>query len=166
MAFFRAGLDASSFYEQNPTQARAFSEQDELIAHSMRLANRDGLILEFGVATGRTITEIARYTRGPVFDFDSFEGLPETWFGDYARGAVARDGLLQVPENVSLIKGWFSETLPVFLEENPGAVSFLHVDCDLYSSASLVLECLADRMGAGTVILFDRVLQLSRLARA
>ena len=34
-------------------------------------------------------------------------------------------------------------------------MAFLHVDCDLYSSASFVLTQLKDRIQPGTVIVFD-----------
>ena len=32
---------------------------------------------------------------------------------------------------------------------------FVHIDCDLYSSTVTVFEHLADRIGPGTVIVFD-----------
>lgn len=155
MAFFKAGLDAAEFYEQHLTTAEVFDDHDALIDHAVGMAKPDGLFLEFGVATGRTITRIAGSRDGAVFGFDSFEGLPESWYAGYGQGSFARTDLPPVPDNVTLVKGWFDETLPGWLAENPGNVSFLHVDSDLYSSAAFVLEQLADRIGPGTVILFD-----------
>ena len=58
-------------------------------------------------------------------------------------------------ENVTLIKGWFDKTLPVFLDMTPGPVGFVHIDCDLYSSTKTVLTLLKDRLRDGAVIVFD-----------
>ena len=54
--------------------------------------------------------------------------------------------------------GWFNETLDRFLAEHTGNVTFLHVDCDLYSSASYVLQRLAPRLTPGAVIVFDELM--------
>ena len=155
MALFRAGWEAAEFYEEHLVQTTAFSDHGDLIRHAVKLADPAGMFLEFGVATGRTITEIANGHAGAVFGFDSFEGLPEHWYEGYGKGAFARTDLPPVPANVTLFKGWFTDTLPGFLERNAGPASFVHVDCDLYSSSSFVLTSLADRIGPGCVILFD-----------
>jgi hypothetical protein len=39
--------------------ATAVSSASDLLAHALRLVNREGLYLEFGVATGQTISQIA-----------------------------------------------------------------------------------------------------------
>ena len=57
--------------------------------------------------------------------------------------------------NVTLIKGWFDQTLPPFLAAHPDPVSFLHIDCDTYSSTKTILDMLFPRLRVGTVILFD-----------
>jgi hypothetical protein len=58
--------------------------------------------------------------------------------------------------NVDLIVGWFDQQLPHFLLEHPREpVSFLHIDCDLYSSTKTVFSLLADRIVPGTIIVFD-----------
>ena len=43
------------------------------------------------------------------------------------------------------------------MNDNPGVVSFLHVDCDLYSSTIDILTLLNDRIVPGTVIVFDEM---------
>jgi hypothetical protein len=63
--------------------------------------------------------------------------------------------LPHVSSNVTLIKGWFDQTLPPFLEKHPAPVSFLHVDCDLYSSTKTIFDSLRTRFRPGTVIVFD-----------
>lgn len=155
VAFWKAAEEAAEFYEQHLIGAQAFTDTFEMIRDGVRLADPDGLFLEFGVATGGTIAAIAEVHAGPVYGFDSFEGLPEDWYEGYRKGHFARDDLPSVPPNVSLVKGWFSDTLGIFLDGHPGKVSYVNIDCDLYSSASFVLTALSDRIGPGTVMQFD-----------
>ncbi len=118
-----------------------------------------GLILEFGVYKGASINRLGEhFQHRAVYGFDSFEGLREPWvFGEAGQFADAAGQLPTVPANVTLVKGWFEDTLPQFLAEHPGPVALLHVDCDLYSSTACILRLLTDRIVAGTVILFDEL---------
>ncbi|KAK3252248.1 hypothetical protein CYMTET_38440 [Cymbomonas tetramitiformis] len=129
-----------------------------------------GLWLEFGVDTGKTVELMAQHLRqevahGAVFGFDSFEGLPEDWRPGFDRGCFKRDGgcppslSSDVAGKVVLVKGLFQDTLPSFLDEHPEPVSLLHLDSDLYSSASFVLSELLNRsrIQIGTVIVFDEL---------
>jgi len=64
------------------------------------------------------------------------------------------------PKNVELIKGWFDKTLPLFIkraEVAPHKVSFLHIDCDLYSSTKTIFKFLGDKITDGTIIAFDEI---------
>jgi hypothetical protein len=155
LAHYEAGLQSARFYTEHLLTAREFDHHDDLLRHAVGLAKNDGLFLEFGVATGRTITVIADSRTGPVYGFDSFEGLPESWYGQYQRGSFARHDLPPVPPNVTLVKGLFSDTLAGFLAQHPEPVSFAHIDSDLYSSAAFVLAQLRDRIQSGAVLLFD-----------
>ena len=67
------------------------------------------------------------------------------------RPSTRAASLPKVKENVELHKGWFNESLPPFLEQHPGPVAFIHVDCDLYSSTKTLLDLLAPRIRPGTV---------------
>jgi hypothetical protein len=114
--------------------------------------------LEFGVATGRTINYFSKFTNNSVYGFDSFEGLPEKWRDGYDKGAFSRDGEFpEVNTNVVLIKGWFSETLVPFLKEHNKKISFLHIDCDLYSSTKYIFNAVKDYLAEDCVILFDEL---------
>jgi predicted O-methyltransferase YrrM len=118
----------------------------------------EGMVLEFGVFKGASINAIA--TALPdreIHGFDSFEGLPEDWTGYNVTTEAFNQGgkLPNVKENVELHKGWFEASLPPFLEQHPGQVAFIHVDCDLYSSTKTVLDLLAPRIRPGTVVSFD-----------
>ena len=120
-------------------------------------APQEGMVLEFGVRFGNTIRQIAELvgTRQQVHGFDSFEGLPEAWHQEGKGSYSTRGEIPAVPKNVALHAGWFSETLPLFLEQHSGPVRMINVDCDIYSSTKTVLELLAPRMVAGSVLVFD-----------
>lgn len=154
----RALKETVDYIDEALPEAVGFETQKELIEYSLRSVSGQGHHLEFGVYTGGTIRFIAKKIRPAlVHGFDSFEGLPEDWLG-FTLGAKAFDvagRLPKVPANVRLHKGWFNETLPVWLKENPGPVAFMHVDCDLYSSTKTILDLLKDRIQPGTIILFD-----------
>ncbi len=115
----------------------------------------EGLHLEFGVASGRTINHIASLLpHQPIFGFDWFRGLPENWRSGFPAGAFSHE-VPTVAANVELIHGLFQDTLPVFLACHPEPVALLHVDCDLYSSTCTIFDALEHRIVPGTVIVFD-----------
>src|ERR1700746_547501 len=154
VAFFEAAKESADYWCKNMITATAFGSGSDLLVHALRLVNHDGLFLEFGVATGHTISQIAELSQAQVFGFDSFEGLPEPWRTGFPKGRFSGDPP-KVPPNVSIVKGWFSETLPEFMQEHNEPVAFLHVDCDLYSSAKCILDLLERRIDRGCVIVFD-----------
>jgi hypothetical protein len=119
----------------------------------------DTLWLEFGVFSGRTINYISRFTDQPVYGFDSFQGLPENWRPGFEKGEFDRNGTLPaVNPNVVLMKGWFNETLPDFIQaQNNKKISFLHIDCDLYSSTKFVFDQLKDYIEDDCIIVFDEL---------
>jgi len=139
----------------------------------------DGLWMEFGVFTGRSIEQFSRKTSSIIYGFDCFEGLPEYWDSDNPKGCYSLGGQIPPgyivgdnhsmfdsnlpqnwkpwPKNVKLVKGLFEHTLPVFLEKFEGDAAFVHIDGDLYSSAKTVLDNLKPRFKKGSIILFDEI---------
>jgi hypothetical protein len=123
----------------------------------------DGLILEFGVYKGDSITRIASAClKSLVHGFDSFVGLPREW--TRAPNEVWPAGhfnlnseLPKVPANVRIYPGWFNETLPPFLAANPGPIRFINVDSDIYQSAKEVLMLCNKQLQPGAVIYFDEI---------
>jgi len=124
----------------------------------------DGEILEFGVYQGKTMKHIAAaFPDKMIYGFDSFQGLPEDWFlnaedniSTRPAGYFALENLPEVPKNVKLIKGFFDQSLPKWLKENPvKQISILHIDCDLYSSTKTVFNFLNKYIVKGTIIIFD-----------
>ena len=111
------------------------------------------MIMEFGVGAGHTLKKIKEFfpVGKTIVGFDSFEGLPENWIpGSWGKGAFSQGG--EIPkdilgENVSIVKGLFSDTVPKFFDTTDFAdveLLLLHIDCDLYQSTKEVLgEALA-----------------------
>lgn len=146
-------LDSAKFVFDNIPLHKRFDPRS-LRKVAIERAPSTGLLLEFGVWKGGWINQMAQWTDRQLFGFDSFEGLPEAW-STADKGFFALDQLPKVRDNVSLIKGWFHESLPPFLREHSEPVAFIHMDCDLYSSTQTVLELLRDRLVAGTTIVLD-----------
>ncbi len=141
-----------------PARGRLFTaDRFELLDRALGEVRLDGLWLEFGVYRGASINHIAERARRPIVGFDSFEGLPQAWTPRIPAGTFTTGRQLpEVRPEVTLVPGWFSETLPGFLaSQGPRPVAFLHVDCDLYSSTRTILSALGDRVRTGTVVVFD-----------
>ena len=159
------------FHKSHLIKPQTTRRPDDLIwargKHLKKALNRveiDGAFLEFGVHSGVTINTIAAHKASDnkvVHGFDSFEGLPEDWFTHhthktkYTKGYFAVDELPKVDKKVKLWKGWFTDTIPQYLEEHQEQIAFLHIDSDLYSSAIDVLYGLKDYIVEGTIIVFD-----------
>ena len=57
---------------------------------------------------------------------------------------------------MKLIDGNIEETVPRFVDENPGVkFSLVHFDCDLYRPTKAALDALWPRISRGGVVLFD-----------
>ena len=119
---------------------------------------RAGTWAEFGVWGGNS----ARHFINLLPDdtelhlFDSFKGLPEDWMFNDELNPVGRFGMQdhEIPVfndiRVHVHKGMFADTLP---KADMGVLDFVHVDCDIYSSARTVFEFI--EVSRGTIILFD-----------
>lgn len=118
-------------------------------------------VLEFGVCRGDTIRVIRKTLDAsfPVFGFDSFTGLPEPWVDKHGKtvvppGYFSTQGTVPKVDGVKFYVGWFSDTLPEYLQiAQP--IALLHIDSDLYSSAKEVLWALNNYIVEGTIIVFD-----------
>lgn len=153
-----AAVDTARFIRDALPKATVFPSRNHLHVAALRARTIPGLVLEFGVAGGRSVNFIANHVPDEtVHGFDSFEGLPEDWTSLYKKGHFAQP-LPEVRANVALVKGLFDASLPDFLATHPGDVSYLHIDCDLYSSTRVVLDLLRERIKPGTVIVFDEYL--------
>ncbi len=127
----------------------------------------NGLWLEFGVYSGKSINFISSFKKmgseNTVYGFDSFEGLPEEWSrhdGGFGKGFFDMKGKFpDVEKNVKLIKGWFDESLPLFMKENKNKkITFLHIDCDLYSSTKTIFDLTKNNIADNCIIVFDELI--------
>lgn len=153
----RAMADSADYADSHMAQALCLRNIKKMWHHAFDARVPGGLIIEFGVWTGTSISFFASLTQETVFGLDSFEGLREDWKGwENPKGAFNLHGVLpEVPSNVKLIKGWFDETLPSFLHEHPEPFSFVHIDCDTYEGTTVILKMAGDRFCKGTIVIFD-----------
>jgi len=158
IATLAESISSAQYFVEKMQAAKRFDRKPDYLDHAIGLRPLDGLVLEFGVATGETVNHIASATPGVVYGFDVFTGLPEDWRPGFPEGAFARQALPRVLDNVELVVGLFAKTLPAFVHTHPGPVSLLHVDCDLSSSTRTIFRYLGHRIVPGTVILFDEYL--------
>jgi predicted O-methyltransferase YrrM len=153
----KAQRESADYAASNMPNAVVLKDQASVLEFAISRIEIEGNVLEFGVASGESIRRICGSISRPVHGFDSFEGLPEDWGGRHeGKGHYTTHGHLpSVPSNAVLHKGWFKDSLEKFCKNDNEDVSFLHIDCDLYSSTKTVFEYLGPRIRVGTVIVFD-----------
>lgn len=148
--------ESARFIIENMIKTPTFQNNLELLSYALKNVTVDGQYLEFGVYQGRSINHIAKEIKGKsIAGFDSFEGLPEDWTSEFEKGHFAVDKLPEVEENVTLVKGFFCDTLPDFVKEHNEDVAFMHIDSDLYSSAMDIFHSFRELIVPGTIIVFD-----------
>jgi predicted O-methyltransferase YrrM len=152
---------------------------DEAVQTLLKNESVDSLgdYLEFGVSFGASLACMYRVARRRrigqmrLFGFDSFEGLPDaarTDDGGYwsprmfksdvrmTQRFLARAGI--DPEHqVTLVEGWFADTLTHDLVERHGLrkASVIMVDCDMYSSAKQALDFSGPLIRDQAVVILD-----------
>ena len=153
---FRLATKQSAIYiDENMSHLYGISNPLDLLTFCFEEKTIKGLVLEFGVFSGFTINHIASQTDQDVHGFDSFEGLPEDW-NSAKKGTFNQNGKMpDVADNVQLHAGWFEDTIDEFKNNFTGMISFMHIDCDLYSSTHTVLFSLKKQITKGTIIVFD-----------
>ncbi len=146
--------DALAYHDQHFAGVPSYASDLRLHQAVAQQVPQGGLILEFGVATGRSIRHWAQmFPTHDIYGFDGFEGIYEDWNGMPA-GHFAQEPP-PVPANVRLVVGRFDKTLPSWLSDHPGKASLIHIDCDLYQATCDVFEHLRSRIQTGTIIVFD-----------
>ena len=163
----RAVTQSVDFVEKHINDSLVFENKKQIHNYTIELINQKklkGKCLEFGVASGASIQYFSKNLSNLNFyGFDSFIGLKEDWAGhSVSKGAFSQGGVLpKVNSNVKLIKGWFDETLPIFVSENISDlknISLIHIDGDTYEAAVEVFNHLSAYFNPGTLILFDELI--------
>lgn len=137
------------------------TSRTNVLDHTVQVVgDAPGLRLEFGVWRGNSIKRCATsFPDQHWYGFDSFEGFPDDGRIDWQKPFKVIE-LPDTPDNVTLVKGYFSDTLDPFLSETPGPVAFVNVDCDIYSSTVDIFTALEkhDRLRPGVTIYFDELI--------
>jgi O-methyltransferase len=130
-----------------------------------------GVIVECGVATGKSLGILGLVSDKKIYAFDSFEGFPKgtdkdsnsfnsdkKWLYklmdvDVARNNIIRMGInpADIHSRIFFVKGFFPESFSGFKQE----VALLHLDVDLYQSYKDCLSHFFPLLRSGGVILFD-----------
>lgn len=137
--------------------------RDHIIQHG-------GLCAEFGVFQGYSLKMSAEMLpECQWYGFDSFEGFEQEWQMNNNQYALRKDAFSlggHVPElalaNVSLVKGYFSDSLPKFVANlsDEDYFSLVHIDCDTFDAVESVFTYLGDRVVPGTIIVMDDLVGL------
>jgi len=163
---FSESPEAAKFVEKNLSLAMPLQSDADVLRFASDQVCIEGAYLEMGVCTAKTINFIAALNPlQRIYGFDSFEGLPEDWVRDdkiFPKETFAflnPEAFPYVLHNVTLYKGWFQDSLPIFKENvlHDLPIAFLHIDCDLYSSTQDVFHALGNNIVHGTVIVFDEL---------
>jgi len=161
----RATSQSADFVEAHLGSILIIDSKPKMWNYVAQILNNNfsnGKCLEFGVAGGISINWLSKQMPNfKFFGFDSFVGLKEDWLGHHAtKGAYSQNGVLpKVNSNVTLVEGWFDETIPNFKKENDlHDLRFIHIDGDTYEAATAVFNELGDQLRPGIFILFDELL--------
>lgn len=137
-----------------------FSNKLQHLLYCAKHAPVNGIFIECGVFKGTTINYLAEnFPDREIHGFDSFEGLPVGWAGtSFKKGTFDRQGEMpEVKDNVTLHKGFFNPVLKDFLAGINNKISFLHIDCDIYSSTVDIFNSVEKSLQVGTIMVFDEM---------
>ena len=130
------------------------------------------VFFEFGCHSGRTFSVLHNSfsyfgKRFSGYAFDSFKGLPSTSShdgifeeGEYSTSRSEFERIIRKKTgsklgNVSIIEGFYADSLTEDLQANLPDVGLVHIDVDLYSSCASVLNFVEPKLCHGSVVLFD-----------
>jgi len=158
-----AVMDSFNYAKEHMEGAYAFLDRFDGLGLSIQEAARRfpdrTFVMEFGVYKAGMINHQAKkFPKLKFFGFDSFEGLRDSWSGMAPQRLYDLGGRLpRVRPNVTLVKGWFSETGPRWKAENAtaGTPLLVHVDCDTYAATVDALELCSGYVEHGLIIHFD-----------
>lgn len=155
----RLALTQSAHYASTRmNSAHAFDTKWQVLDHAIRhIPNVPGIACEFGVYKGETLRYIGKRSEAKCYGFDSFTGLPEDWRAGFPAGAFDLGGnpLADLPKNVELIQGLFSDTAAKFASQIDQPIILVHIDCDLYTSTLDALNGISSKLHREAVVVFD-----------
>ena len=151
-----AAEQSAAFVLENLPNAPVFWNPHDTLRYALGEIKGPGLALEFGVATGTTLKIIADAVAGDrtVVGFEHLHRPAGSVADRIEAGEFAQREVPEVP-GAQLVVGLFEDELPGFLTRNEEQIAFMHVDCDLYSSAKTVLDLTGERLAPDAVLVFD-----------
>jgi hypothetical protein len=154
-----------------------FIAQYELFRLSV---NVPGVIIECGVFKGVSLVRFAHFREifglsesKALVGFDTFDVFPgstytpdnnllQQFIESAGSMSIGKDQLIKVlnnkgvTQNLSLIEGDISKTVPEFIRNNPDIkISFLNLDVDLYEPSKVIIENLFPHIAPGGILLLD-----------
>lgn len=155
----RLALKQSAHYvSTRMDSAHAFDTKWQVLDHAIKhIPNVPGIACEFGVYKGETLRYIGKRSQVKCYGFDSFTGLPEDWRTGFPAGTFDMGGdlLTDLPGNVELIQGLFSDTVARFASQIDQSITLVHIDCDLYTSTLDALNGISTKLHREAVVVFD-----------
>lgn len=164
-----------------PQKALELESDSEILNFAVQEARKrnteydDGLYLEFGFCSGRTINFIGALAYDKdIYGFDSGKGLPIDWNRGpgFPKGTFAyKKGYNRMPfcplDNVNLVMGEIESTLPLFkkncLEKYNLTIDFIYIDSDLYETAKIIYDELGEYIRPEkTILVLDEGYNFSR----
>jgi hypothetical protein len=158
------GLRTPYFRYTAKCDIRDFMDLTQIVTNVVR-NNTEGDIAEFGSYKGHSgylISEILKNNGSDklLFMFDTFEAFPGEEFGiDSFWSNTHKVDFEEVKrrlasqQNVKLVKGDFTETLPL---QGIKKLSFIYVDCDSYRATKFLIEYLYDNvLSKGGFMVFE-----------
>lgn len=114
----------------------------------------------YGFDNWKGFTNISDKDGAESGDLQKYEGgfSPSQYYEELKAAIEIFDSDRFVPwkDRIKLIEGNIQETIPKFIEDNPGVrFSLVHFDCDMYEPTKVGLEYFWDRLSRGGVFLFD-----------
>lgn len=148
------------FKDSKPFISFSFEDRYETyIPYVLSFVRTEGVWIEFGVSSGETTKKYVSYmmeNQKPLFGFDWFYGLPESW-SKHDVGAFTQNGVIPIIDGCEIIVGLFENTLPNFINNLKKNISVLIIDCDIYSSTKTIFDNCKNHIEIGTVIIFDEI---------
>jgi hypothetical protein len=148
---------------------QVFPNRKAHLEYAMSVAPSAGIIAEFGVHKGTSLTRLACMAsrHHQIVGFDSFRGLPSAWRiqdsedESHPAGKFDTGGRLpSVPTRCILVAGWFDQTAKVLrsmILERDTPIALLHIDSDLCESATTALNAAQPGLQTGSIVVFDEL---------
>ena len=108
------------------------------------------LWLDFGVKCGGNANYISLKTDDKMYGFYNNNGFPEKWENDNYVFTKIKDDLI-------VSNGPYNETVKNFITTQNKKISFIHIDCDYYSSTKYVLNTIKNYIDNDCIIIFDEL---------